>query len=561
MAKEKLSIISLGGRGEVGNNMIILENKDDIIILDAGILFPNDDQYGIDLIIPDISYLLDKKQKIRGIILSHGHEDHIGAIPYLLEIINPPLYGSDLTLGLVENKLKDAGLLAQANLNVITANQERRRLKLNSFELEFCHVNHSIPACVAMGIHTPVGLIVYTGDYKFDQTPLNSPQTDYQQLADWGKEGVLALLGDSTNSEREGHTLSEYIVARNLEDSFRLIEERIIIATFSSNISRIQQIIKAGVKAKRKVAINGRSMFNTIEIAAKLGYIQIPPGMLISLEQAKKMDPGKVILLMTGSQGEYSASLSRMARGEHRDISIIPGDTVFLSSSPIPGNEKAIGETINLLYARGARVIYNGMLDLHASGHACQEEIKMMINLTRPKFLIPVHGEFRHLYHHAQLGRQVGIAVENIFIAQNGDRLLLTEDQAEIVEQVHSGQMYIEGNQLSDTGAVVLNDRKRLSENGFVNIIIAVNNRGDFISQPKLVSRGFVYNKESEQLLIAARELIVKTLKDLDNKKIIDYSLVKKKIIATLNKFFFEKTKRSPLILIEMLEIRETLYV
>lgn len=544
-----VSVISLGGRGEVGKNMIVLETTDDIIVLDAGVLFPDEDTPGVELIIPDITYLEERQDKIRGIIFSHGHEDHVGAVPYLMERINPPLYGTDLTMGLIENRLKEAGLLGKTSLNIIGTKKNDDRLQLGSFEIEFAHVNHSIPACVAMGIYSPAGLIVFTGDYKFDQTPVNNPQTNYEKLNDWGKKGVLALLGDSTNAEREGHTLSEYVVAQNFEDSFRLIKERIIIATFSSNIDRIQEIINAGYKAGRKIAISGYSMANTIEIAKNLGYLNIPEGMMITTDQAKKMDPGEIILLMTGSQGEYRASLTRMARGEHRDISIIPGDTVYLSSSPIPGNERAIGETINLLYSRGAKVIYDGMLDLHASGHACQEEIKMMINLIRPKFLIPVHGEFRHLYHHAQLGRQVGIPVGNIFIAKNGEGLKISPKKVEVLEKIAVKEMYIEGRQISDTGDIVLNDRKRLAENGFVNIIIPVDSKGKFLKNIEIISRGFVLNKESERLFEKVKETIKKVLLNTRKKDLADYSLIKKDIGNSLNKLFYEKTNRSPLIL------------
>ncbi|MFP4662219.1 MAG: ribonuclease J [Halanaerobiales bacterium] len=553
--KNKLSIMSLGGKGQVGNNMIVLENEEDIIVLDAGVLFPDEDDYGIDLIIPNINYLVERKDKIRGIIFSHGHEDHIGAVPYIYELINPPLYGTDLSIGLIESKLKEAGLLNKAELHSIGSHKNYKKLKLNSFEIEFCHVNHSIPACVVMGIRTPVGLIVYTGDYKFDQTPISNPQTDYEQLSEWGREGVLALLGDSTNSEREGHTLSEMVVARALEESFQLTEGRIIIATFSSNIERIQQIANAAMKSNRKMAITGRSMSNYIEIASGLGYLNIPDGLMITLNEADKLDPEKVVLLMTGSQGEYRAALTRVARGEHRNIFIMPGDTVYLSSSPIPGNERAIGETINMLYSRGAEVMYGGMLDLHASGHACQEEIKMMLNLTRPKFLVPVHGEFRHLYHHAQLARKVGVPVENIIIALNGDRIELSPDSAKITERIETGELYIEGYQISDTGEIVLNDRKRLSENGFVNVIIALNSRGEILTTPVLVSRGFIYNKESEKLINQAKILISKTIEKESNNTRKDISLLKKKIYETLNRYFYETTNRSPLILIEILEL------
>jgi len=555
MNENKLSIVSLGGRGEVGNNMIILENEEDILVLDAGVLFPDENKFGIELIIPDINYLVERKKKIRGIIFSHGHEDHIGGIPYIIKLINPPLYGTDLTVGLIESNLKDVGSLDNAEIHSIGANGIYEKISLNSFEIEFCHVNHSIPGSVAMRIKTPVGFIVYTGDYKFDHTPIYNPQTDYDILSDWGKEGVLALLGDSTNSEREGHTLSERVVARTLEDSFSLTQGRVIIATFSSNIERIQHIANAAKKSGRQMAITGRSMANTIEIAARLGYIEIPDDLLISIDEAKKLSTRKVVLLMTGSQGEYRAALSRVARKEHREISIIPGDTVYLSSSPIPGNEKAIGEIINQLYSLGAEVIYDGMLDLHASGHACQEEIKLMINLTNPEYLIPVHGEFRHLYHHARLAQQVGVSVENILIALNGDLIELNEDTGKISGKIETGELYIEGNQISDTGAIVLNDRKRLSENGFVNVITAINYNGELLDSPRLISRGFVYNKESEELLEQAKKQVIKTIEKHKQKNQNDISLLKKKIYEALNKYFYEIANRSPLILVEILEI------
>ncbi len=553
---KKLIITSLGGRGEVGKNMIIVEYNEELLILDAGIIFPDEDQYGVDLIIPDLSYLKERKDKILGLFLSHGHEDHIGAIPYLLQAINPPLYGTDLTIGLIKNKLEDAGLIEKVELNVIGSNKKTKKVKTGPFEIEFCHVNHSIPASIAMGIKTPIGSVVYTGDYKFDQTPINNPQTDYERLAKWGNRGVLALLGDSTNSERDGHTLSELVVAQNLEDSFQLIKERIIIATFSSNIDRIQQIINAGSKTNRKIAISGYSMMKTIEIASQLGYINIPKKTLITIDDSKKMDPGEVILLMTGSQGEYQAALTRMARGEHREISIIPGDTVFLSSSPIPGNEKAIGETINLLYSKGAKVIYDGMLDIHASGHACQEEIKLMINLIRPQYLIPVHGEFRHLYHHAQLARQVGVPVENIFIVENGDKLVISPQGVEIAEKIKAGVQYIEGNQIFENGEIVLNDRKRLAQNGFVNVVIPISEKGKVLD-PLLVSRGFVYNKDSEKLLAEAKKTILNSLGEEDKKVINNFSIIKKRVISSLNNYFYEKTNRSPLILVELLLIKK----
>ncbi|MFW6034760.1 MAG: ribonuclease J [Halothermotrichaceae bacterium] len=550
--KNKLKIFSLGGRGEVGNNMIVMEYKDNILILDAGVLFPDPYKYGIDLIIPDISYLIDNKEKIKGIVFSHGHEDHIGAVPYIYHLLDVPLYGTDLTIGLIKNKLESAGLLDKARTQVIS---EDKTLKLEPFEINFCHVNHSIPGCVAMAISTPVGLIIYTGDYKFDQTPINNPQTDYQRLSQWGNQGVLALLGDSTNSEREGHTLSEKVVAQNIEDSFKLVKQRIIIATFSSNIDRIQHIITAGHNTGRKVAISGWSMQKTVEVASELGYLKIPEQTLITIDQANKLEPGKVILLMTGSQGEYRASLTKIARGEHRDITTLPGDTVFLSSSPIPGNEKAIGDTINMLYENGAEVLYDGMLDLHASGHACQEEIKMMINLIRPKYLIPVHGEFRHLYHHAQLGRHMGLPVENILIGQNGDIIEITPDSARLTDTLEIGQLYIESNKLSDTGDIVLKDRKRLAENGFIIIILPATVNNNILPKPKLISRGFVFNKDSEKLLNGAKQRVIEYL-DNKKEKTRDFSLIKKDIYHDLKKYFYEMTNRSPLILTEFVKVK-----
>ncbi len=552
MSKEnELSIISLGGKGEVGSNMIVLEYQNDIIVLDTGTLFPENDCFGIDLIIPDFSYLINKQDKIRGFVFSHGHEDHIGAIPYIMDKLKAPLYGTDLTMGLIESKLNDFGLDQKADLNVIEAGKS---LKLGCFEIEFCHVNHSIPGSVAMGIHTPEGLIVYTGDYKFDQTPVNNPQTDYEKLSDWGQEGVLLLLGDSTNSEREGHSLSERVVAQNLNDAFKLVQQRIIISTFSTNIHRIQHIFRAGQKAGRKVAVVGRSMLNTIEIAARTGYLKIPDGMLITINEAEKLDPDKVILLMTGSQGERGAALTRISRDEHRNLKINPGDTVFLSATPIPGNEVAVGKTMNKLFSQGAEVIYHEILDVHATGHACREELKMMINLTKPTYLVPVHGEFRHLYHHAQLGKDMGIPVENIYIVENGKRINLTAGKLELDGDVSSGKIFLENNKIMPVDSRVLDSRKKLASNGFICIIIK-NKDNSYQTDTEFITRGYMDLSKKKALLHKAKSLVTDLIKKANRENIGEWPVVKREIVDTLNNYFYQKENHSPLILPELINI------
>ncbi|ACL70301.1 ribonuclease J [Halothermothrix orenii] len=542
---QKISIIPLGGCREIGNNMIVIESKKDIIILDSGVLFPEDDDFGYELIIPDISYLVERKKKIRGIIFSHGHEDHIGAVPFLLERINPPLFGTDLTMGLIKSKLEDAGLIDRARLKTVN---HRSKLILGDFELDFCHVNHSIPGAVATRIKTPVGYIVYTGDYKFDQTPVNTGQTDYQKLSDWGKEGIRVLLGDSTNAEREGHSLSERVVAQNIEEGFKLINGRIIVATFSTNIHRIQHIISAARKTGRKVAVAGRSMFNTIQVAADLGYLDIPPGLLITLDEANKMEPGNIVLLMTGSQGEYGAALTRLSRGDHRDMEIKPGDTVFMSASPIPGNEKAIGNTINRLYSLGAEVIYNGMLDIHASGHACQEEIKLMINLTGPDYLVPVHGEFRHLFHHAQLARQAGVPVQNILIPDNGQKIDVFPKRVKMGNKIEVNKTLIEGYRVCDNGKEILGERKKMARQGYINILMFVNKNGELKNKPVIISRGFTSNRDSRELLKKVKEKVQKLIEEFQNNRHGDPADLKSRVNYEVNNLIYDKLKRAPLI-------------
>ncbi|MCK4259471.1 MAG: ribonuclease J [Halanaerobiales bacterium] len=549
----QISIIPLGGRGEIGNNMIVIEDDDHIIILDSGIMFPEEEHYGVDLIIPDIRYLLEKKDKIKAIIISHGHEDHIGAIPYVLRQINIPIYGTCLTLGLIKLKLKEFGLLEDAQLQELNAGE---KTQIGNFEIEFIHINHSIPDSVVMAIRTKVGTIVYTGDYKFDHTPVSGKPADLQRLGEIGSKGVLVLLSDSTNSEREGTTLSERVVCHAIEESFKLINSRIIISTFSTNIDRIQHIFQAAWKTGRKVAITGRSMVNVIEIASQLGKLNIPDETLIDLRKINSLLPNQVVLLMTGSQGEPMAALTRIARGDHRQISIMPGDTVILSSMPIPGNERSIGQTINQLYKQGAEVLYDGMIDAHASGHACQEEIKLMLNLIRPQFLIPVHGEYRHLYHQSKLAKQVGIDEKNIFITDNGVRVNLTSDRCWINGKVPSGEVMIDGLGVGDVGDIVLRDRRMLSQNGIVIVSLTINGKtGKVVAGPSILSRGFVFVKESKELIVKAEHLAREALKELESNNVTDWSTIKKVVTDSIDNYFYQKTKRKPIILPIIMEI------
>lgn len=549
----QISIIPLGGRGEIGNNMILIEDGEEILVLDAGIMFPEDDHFGVDLIMPDITYLLENRQRVVAIVISHGHEDHIGALPYVLRELNVPIYGTRLTLGLIQLKLKEFGLLETTKLIELSHREKKR---IGSFEVEFIHVNHSIPDSAAMAIRTRAGTILYTGDYKFDHTPIDGKPTDFQRLGQIGSEGVLALLGDSTNAEREGTTLSERVVSQTIEETFELVTGRIIISTFSTNIHRVQQIFHAAWRTGRKVALAGRSMTNVITVASQLGYLNIPDGTLVDLRTINSLKPNEVVLLMTGSQGEPEAALTRISRGDHRQIEILPGDTVVLSSMPIPGNERSIGETINQLYRLGATVLYDGMIDAHASGHACQEEIKMMINIIRPKFLMPVHGEYRHLYHHAQLAKQVGIPEENVFITENGIRLNLTANRCWIAGSVPSGEVMIDGLGVGDVGNIVLRDRRMLSENGVVIVSLTIDGKtARVLTGPDIVSRGFVYIKESRELLDEAKERALRSVKELEARNITDWSTIKKAVIDSIDDYLYQKTRRKPVILPIVMEV------
>jgi len=550
---KKVQIIPLGGIGEIGKNMYVIRFEDEIIVIDAGLSFPSDEMLGIDVVIPDITYLEENKDKVRAILLTHGHEDHIGALPYVLQRINVPVYGTKLTLGLVEVKLKEHRMLQ--NCKLITIRPEDK-LEIGSFKMEFFRVNHSIPDSIGIAVKTPVGTIVHTGDFKFDQTPVSGETTDYYRLARLGERGVLVALSDSTNAERSGYTLSESEVGSVIMDIFHSARQRIILATFASNIHRIQQVIDAASYYRRKVAIVGRSMINAVSIAQELGYLHVDEGTIMDIDEVNKLPPHKVVILTTGSQGEPMAALTRISMAEHRKVEIIPGDTVIISATPIPGNEKLVSRTIDNLFARGANVIYERDTGIHVSGHASQEELKLMLNLLKPKYLIPIHGEYRHLIRHAQLAAKVGIKEKNVFIAENGQILEFTARSGRVVGTVTSGQVLVDGLGVGDVGSIVLRDRKLLSQDGIIMVALAVNkNNGTIMAGPEIYSRGFIYVRESEIFLDQARAHINATLKKLTNGKKTDWSVVKNQLRDSLSRFIWEKIQRRPIILPVVMEI------
>lgn len=552
-SKARIQIIPLGGIGEIGKNMFVIRFEDEIIVIDCGMAFPTDEMFGIDAVIPDISYLLENKDKVMAILLTHGHENHIGGLPYVLQQIDVPVYGTKLTLGLVEVKLREHNMLSDCNLQVICPED---RLTIGSFKIEFFRTNHSIPDSVGIALKTPAGTVVFTGDFKFDQTPVNGKPTDYYRLAKLGEKGVLVALSDSTNAERPGYTLSEKVVGTAIMDIFRTAKQRIILATFASNIHRIQQVIDAAVYYRRKVAIVGRSMENVVSIAQELGYLIAPEGTIVEVDNLAKFPPEKAVILTTGSQGEPMSALTRISLSEHRKVEIMPGDTVIISASPIPGNEKLVFRTIDNLFARGAHVIYESVSGIHVSGHGSQEELKLMLNLLKPKFLIPVHGEFRHLVHHAELARSVGIKSSNIFIVENGNVLEFTSNSGQVVGTVTSGHVLVDGLGVGDVGNIVLRDRKLLSQDGIFIVALTVEREnGTVVSGPEIYTRGFVYVKESETLLDEAREEVCNTLKkSLEGSK-TDWSAVKNRIRDSLSRYIWEKMHRSPMILPIIMEV------
>lgn len=550
---DKISLIPLGGLGEIGKNMMAVEYRQEILLIDAGLMFPEEEMLGIDMVIPDITYLVENKEKIKGLILTHGHEDHIGALAYILRQLNMPIYGTRLTLGLAEGKLKEHGLEKKAEFHPV---QPGDSLKIGSFMVDFINVNHSIAGVVALAIHTPVGTVVHTSDFKVDHTPVDGEPLDFRKFADLGDKGVLVLLSDSTNVEREGFTVSERVLAERFEELFHKAKGRVIVATFASNIHRVQQVVNAAMIHNRKVAFAGRSMVNVVSIARDLGYLQIPDGLVVELDEIDQYPAARIALVTTGSQGEPLSALTRMAMAEHRKINIMPGDTVIISASAIPGNEKLIAKTINHLFKQGANVIYETTTGVHVSGHARQEELKLMLNLVRPKFFIPVHGEYRHMVQHARLAQDLGIPSDHIFIAEIGDVLEFTKDSGRIAGKVPAGRVFVDGLGVGDVGNVVLRDRKQLSQDGILIVVITMDREnGQVLAGPDLVSRGFVYVKESEVLLEEARGKVKESIERCLEQRNFDWSFIKSQIRDVLGKYLYEKTKRRPMILPIIMEV------
>ena len=552
--KEPLKIIPLGGLNEIGKNMTVFEYGNDAIIVDCGLSFPDEEMLGVDLVIPDFSYVEKIKDRVKGVFITHGHEDHIGALPYLCDVINCPIYGTRLTLGLVEGKLKEKGNLASAKL--VTA-KPKDKIRAGIFEVEFIRVNHSIPDAVAFAIKTPAGVVVHTGDFKIDSTPIGGEIIDLARFGELGKEGVLALMSDSTNSERPGSTMSERTVGESFEKLFSGAgNKRIIIATFSSNIHRIQQIVNLAVKYKRKVAVSGRSMSNVVAKAIELGYLSVPDGLLVDIDSIKRYTPAELIIVTTGSQGEPMSALSRMASGEHRQVSVGPGDFIIISATPIPGNEKFVDRVVNELMKLGADVIYERMYDVHVSGHACQEELKLMLGIIRPKFFIPVHGEYKHLRKQAMLADSLGIRKENVIIGDLGKVIEINGETAKFGGTVPAGQVMVDGLGVGDVGSIVLRDRKHLSEDGIIIIVMGMNSgSGTVVSGPEIISRGFVYVRESEELMDGMKNAIDSMLRSLEDRNVKDWSVIKTKVKDAAGNFVYMRTKRRPMILPIVMEV------
>jgi len=549
----KIKVIPLGGLNEIGKNMIAFEYKEDIIVVDCGLSFPEDEMLGIDLVIPDITYLIKNKDKVRGIVLTHGHEDHIGALPYVLKKLNVPVYGTKLTLGLVENKFKEHKINNIVKTQIVKAGEE---VKLGEFRVEFIKTSHSIADSVCLAIHTTLGTIVHTGDFKIDYTPIDDEPIDFHRLAELGKKGVMLLLCDSTNVERPGYTMSERTVGVNFENIFRNAIGRIIVATFSSNVHRVQQIINAANKFNRKVAFSGRSMLNVVNVSRELGYLTIASDMLIDINDLNKYPENEIVVITTGSQGEPMSALSRMAASDHKKLVVQPGDLVILSATPIPGNEKTVSRVVNQLFQKGANVIYEALADVHVSGHACQEEIKLMHTLIKPQFFIPVHGEYRHLIQHAKLAESLGMDSENIFTIENGEVVEVSKEGARRAGNVASGNILVDGLGVGDVGNIVLRDRKHLSEDGLMVVVVTMaKESGILLSGPDIISRGFVYVRESEDLMDEARSVVRNSLKTCQNNDIREWAVLKSAIKDSLREFLYQKTKRSPMILPIIMEV------
>lgn len=547
-----LKIIPLGGLHEIGKNMTVLEYGEDLIIIDCGLSFPEDEMFGIDIVIPDFSYLEKHRDKIKGLVLTHGHEDHIGAIPYLLKEFRLPIYGTKLTLAILENKLKEHGI--KANLKNFRPGDIT---KLGVFNIETIRTTHSIADSVCLSIETPVGRIFHTGDFKIDYTPIDGEPIDFHRLAEIGHDGVLLMMADSTNAEREGYTRSEKTVGITLENIVRASKKRILIATFSSNVHRVQRIVDTCVSCSRKLAISGRSMVNIVKIAQEQGYLRIPDGVIVDINKTKMIPDEELLIITTGSQGEPMSALARMASNEHKAVQIKKDDMVILSSNPVPGNEKSVSNVVNKLLERGAEVVYSDIADVHVSGHACKEELKLLHSLIRPKYFAPVHGEYRQLKSHAQIAENLGTPVENIFIMDNGKGLNLTKNKCVFArDEVQAGAILVDGLGVGDVGNIVLRDRKLLSESGLIIVVAAINKAAGYVcSGPEIISRGFVYVRENEDLIDNARKVVCDTLDGCHDKGVKDWNMLKNAVRSELKNFIYEKTKRSPIILPIFLEV------
>ncbi len=552
--KESVRIAFLGGMNEIGKNMTLYEYANDMFIVDCGLAFPNADLPGVDLVIPDFSFVEKNADKIRGVIVTHGHEDHIGGLAYLLKKVNIPIYATKLTIGLIRGKFEEHGLLNSAKLVEI---KPRDNITLGSFNIEMIHVNHSIPDAVGLAIRCPAGTIIQTGDFKIDTTPVDGDMIDLTRFCEYGKKGVLALLSDSTNAERPGYTMSEKSVGESFELLFRKANKRrIVVATFASNIHRVQQIIDVAQSRGRKVAVIGRSLENLVSVGSELGYLNVPEGLLIDINSIKNYPDDKLVIITTGSQGEPMSALTKMAFGEHRKVSLTPNDYVIISATPIPGNEKMVGNVVNELMKRSIEVIYERMYEVHVSGHACQEELKLMMGLVKPKYFIPVHGEQKHLQKHAGLAIAMGIKQDNIYIGNIGDRVELSADEMKLVDKVPAGEVYVDGIGVGDVGNIVLNDRKHLSEDGIIIVVATIDSvSGSVVSGPDIVSRGFVYVKENESLMNSARDLACRVIDESYDSRYHDWNSVKTRLRDELSRMMYEKTKRSPMILPILMEI------
>ncbi|MGB8454938.1 MAG: ribonuclease J [Anaerocolumna sp.] len=541
----KVKIIPLGGLERIGMNITVFEYEDSIIVVDCGVAFPDDDMLGVDLVIPDITYLKENREKVKGFIITHGHEDHIGALPYILKELNVPVYATKLTIGLIDHKLKEHNLLKKTKRKVV---KHGSSINLGAFRIEFIKTNHSIADASALAIYSPAGIIMHTGDFKIDYTPLFGDSIDLQRFGEIGKKGVLALLCDSTNAQRPGFTASEEKVARTFDNLFLENKtNRIIVATFASNVDRVQQIMNTAYKFKRKVILQGRSMVNVINIASELGYINVPDNTLIDIEQIKNYPDEQLVLITTGSQGEAMAALSRMADSSHKKVTIKPGDTIIFSSTPIPGNEKAVSKVVNELAMKGAKVIFQ---DTHVSGHACQEEIKLIYSLVRPKYAVPVHGEYKHRTAQADLAGNMGIAKENIFVLQSGNVLELSGEKGKIIDNVQAKGIFVDGLGVGDVGNIVIRDRQHLSEDGLIIIVLTLKKQtNQILAGPDIVSRGFIYVRESEELLVEAKHVVNDSLDKCISRDISDWSKIKTEIKDDLNEYLWKKLKRSPMIL------------